>query len=118
MRPLKLGRCFITRFLFPGMITFLMIKGDPVFAMIDKKSGGQTELLGGLCYTTTAGKLAPIFVCTGSSVSIRISESCFNGDPYSTIIKDIRAGEAKTLINSDLRYRGKIILYSGYSSKP
>ena len=59
--------------------------------------GGRTEILGGFSYTTTAGKLAPMFVNDDSSVWAFFGETCFNGDPFTTIIKETRAGVTKTL---------------------
>ena len=59
--------------------------------------GGRTEILGGFSYTTTAGKLAPMFVNDDSSVWAFFGETCFNGDPFTAIIRETRAGQTKTL---------------------
>ena len=47
--------------------------------------GGHTEILGGFSYTTTAGKLAPMFVNDDSSVWAFFNEVCFDGDPFATL---------------------------------
>ena len=52
-----------------GRLWILGYKTERGGTLIETAAGGQTELLGGLCYTTSAGKLAPMFVNTNASVS-------------------------------------------------
>jgi len=59
--------------------------------------GGRTEILGGFSYTTTAGKLAPMFVNDDSSVWAFFAEVCYTGDPFTMLIKETRGGATKTL---------------------
>jgi hypothetical protein len=59
--------------------------------------GGRTEILGGFSYTTTAGKLAPMFVNENSSVRTYFTERCFNGDPFATLVRESRAGETREI---------------------
>ncbi len=59
--------------------------------------GGRTEILGGFSYTTTAGKLAPMFVNDDSSVWTFFGETCYNDDPFTAIIRETRGGQTKTL---------------------
>jgi hypothetical protein len=59
--------------------------------------GGSTEILGGFSYTTTAGKLAPMFVNDNSATWTFFAERCFNGDPYTTLVREIRDGETREL---------------------
>ena len=75
--------------------------------------GGRTEILGGLSYTTTAGKLAPMFVNDDSSVWAFFGEVCFNGDPFATIIQETRGSETKTLGKSEAH----TLPYSGFSKR-
>ena len=71
--------------------------------------GGRTEILGGFSYTTTAGKLAPMFVNDDSSVWAFFGEVCFNGDPFATIIRETRNGDTKEAKRVDGTFAG----YSG-----
>jgi hypothetical protein len=75
--------------------------------------GGRTEILGGFSYTTTGGKLAPMFVSDHSSVWAFFAEVCYNGDPFGTIVKETRDGVTKTLGKGD----GQTLPYSGYSNR-
>ncbi len=50
-----------------------------------------------LSYTTTAGKLAPMFVSMNSDVFCFFHEVCFNGDPFETLIQESRGTETRTI---------------------
>ena len=54
-------------------------------------------MLGGFSYTTTAGKLAPMFVNENASLFTFFSEVCYSGDPFATLIRETRDGETKTV---------------------
>ncbi|MCU0702595.1 MAG: glycoside hydrolase family 55 protein [Fimbriiglobus sp.] len=71
--------------------------------------GGRTEILGGFSYTTTAGKLAPMFVNDNSSVWAFFGEVCYNGDPYAVMIRETRNRETKEVKRGD----GPFASYSG-----
>lgn len=58
-------------------------------------SKAHSEILGGFSYTTTAGKLAPMFVTEDASVFAYFGEVCFNGDPFATLIRETRSGRTK-----------------------
>ena len=76
--------------------------------------GGRTEILGGFSYTTTAGKLAPMFVNDDSSVWAFFAEVCFNGDPFAVRVRETRGGEVKEVG----RDGGRTVPYSGRREKP
>ncbi|CAN5844349.1 hypothetical protein BH11VER1_BH11VER1_23200 [soil metagenome] len=80
-----------------GDVWILGYKTERGGTLLDTLGGGRSEVLGGFSYTTTAGKLAPMFVNTASSVWAFFSEVCFNGDPFATRIVESRGGETKTL---------------------
>ncbi|MHB1309861.1 MAG: glycosyl hydrolase family 28-related protein [Limisphaerales bacterium] len=63
--------------------------------LLDARGGGRSEVLGGFSYTTTAGKLAPMFVVEDSSVFAFFGEVCYNGDPFQTLVRETRGGETK-----------------------
>ena len=65
--------------------------------LLETRGGGRSEVLGGFSYTTTAGKLAPMFVTDNSSVFAFFHEVCFSGDPFITLIRETRNGESKTV---------------------
>jgi hypothetical protein len=52
---------------------------------------------GGFSYTTTAGKLAPMFVNDNSSVFAFFGEVCFNGDPFAALVSEQRGGQVQTV---------------------
>ena len=63
--------------------------------LLETRGGGRSEILGGFSYTTTAGKLAPMFVNDNSSVFAFFNEVCYNGDPFATLIRETRKNETK-----------------------
>lgn len=65
--------------------------------LLETKGGGRSEVLGGFSYTTTAGKLAPMFVTDNASVYSFFNEVCFNGDPFIQIIEETRGKEKRVL---------------------
>jgi len=66
--------------------------------LVETKERGRSEILGGFSYTTTAGKLAPMFVTTDSSIFAYFSEVCYTGDPFQTIVNETRGGSTKTIL--------------------
>jgi len=66
--------------------------------LVETKERGRSEILGGFSYTTTAGKLAPMFVTTDSSVFAYFGEVCYTGDPFQTIVNETRGGSTKTIL--------------------
>ena len=63
--------------------------------LLETRGGGRSEILSGFSYTTTAGKLAPMFVTDNSSVFTFFSEVCFSGDPFTTLIQETRGKTTK-----------------------
>jgi len=63
--------------------------------------GGRTEILGGFSYTTTAGKLAPMFVNDDSFMWTFFGEVCFNDDPYAVLIRETRNAQTKEVKRGD-----------------
>ncbi len=80
-----------------GQFWVLGYKTERGGTLLETRNGGQSELLGGFSYTTTAGKLAPMFVTDNSSVFTFFSEVCYNGDPFATLIRETRNGSVKTV---------------------
>ena len=65
--------------------------------LLETCGGGRSEILGGFSYTTTAGKLAPVFVNDNSSVFAFFTEVRFNGDPFETLISETRQRETRVV---------------------
>ncbi|MGV3605889.1 MAG: glycosyl hydrolase family 28-related protein [Planctomycetaceae bacterium] len=65
--------------------------------LLETRQQGESEILGGFSYTTTAGKLAPMFVTKDASVFAFFGEVCFNGDPFETIISETQKSNTKVL---------------------
>ena len=78
-----------------GDVWTLGYKTERGGTLVHTLGGGRTEILGGFSYTTTAGKLAPMFVNDDSSVWAFFAEVCFDGDPFAVRIRETRRGEAK-----------------------
>lgn len=95
-----------------GDVWVLGYKTERGGTLVHTLGGGRTEVLGGFSYTTTAGKLAPMFVNDNSSVWSFFGEVCYTGDPFAVRIQETRGKETKTLSQDDAH----TIPYSGYSA--
>lgn len=80
-----------------GLLWVLGYKTERGGTLLDTRNGGRSEILGGFSYTTTAGKLAPMFVTRNASVFTFFNEVCNNGDPFVTLIQETRDGETMSL---------------------
>ena len=71
-------------------------------------------MLGGFSYTTTAGKLAPMFVNDGSSSFTFFGEVCYNGDPFTSLIRETRGSNTRQVNRAE----GGTWPYTGYQAQP
>jgi hypothetical protein len=78
-----------------GTLWVLGYKTERGGTVLHAHGGGRSEILGGFSYTTTAGRLAPMFVNQDSSVFAFFSEVCYNGDPFAVIVRESRGGEVR-----------------------
>ncbi len=92
-----------------GDVWVLGYKTERGGTLLHTLGGGRSEILGGFSYTTTAGKLAPMFVNENASVWAFFGEVCFNGDPFTSLIKETRGSETKEI----LKGQGHSLPYSG-----
>ncbi len=92
-----------------GQLWVLGYKTERGGTLLETRGGGRSEILGGFSYTTTAGKMAPMFVNNNSSVFAFFNEVCFNGDPFETLISETREMENRVVKRGD----GSLILYVG-----
>ena len=96
-----------------GDLWVLGYKTERGGTLLDTRGGGRSEVLGGFSYTTTAGKLAPMFVNTDSAVWAFFGEVCFSGDPFAVRIAETHGGETKTVGKAE----GHTAPYSGRTSQ-
>lgn len=84
-----------------GSLWVLGYKTERGGTLLETRGGAKSEILGGFSYTTTAGKLAPMFVTDHSSIFAFFNEVCFSGDPFANVIKETRGGATKILTRDD-----------------
>jgi len=110
-----------------GNLWVLGLKTERGGTLIDTRNGGQTEVLGGLAYTTTAGpddtQNYPMFINHESSISISLAEVKYNSNApnYTTYVQETRNGITRNLSRNSLpNYWGTgrdIPLYVGYINR-
>lgn len=95
-----------------GTLWILGFKTERGGTLIETLAGGRTEVLGGFSYTTSAGKLAPMFVVRDATFAATFGEVCFNADPYQVIVRDYSGGQVKELMKDDPRYGRVLTLFT------
>ncbi len=80
-----------------GDVWVLGYKTERGGTLLDTRNGGKSEVLGGFSYTTTAGKLAPMFVNSKSSVFAFFGEVCYSGDPFATLVSESQGAATKAV---------------------
>jgi len=87
-----------THFLNDGGTAWILgYKTERGGTIAETRRSGKTEIFGTFSYTTTAGKLAPMFVNHNSSMFTFFNEICFTGEPFQTLIQETRQGQTKTV---------------------
>lgn len=81
--------------------------------LVHTLGGGRSEVFGTFSYTTTAGKLAPMFVTEDASAFAFFTEMCYNGEPYTMLIREKRNGVTKEVKRGD----GSVAPYVGVPAK-
>ncbi len=84
-----------------GDLWVLGYKTERGGTLLETRERGRSEILGGFSYTTTAGKLAPMFVTDNASVFTFFAEVCYNGDPFATLIRETRLGKSKVILRGE-----------------
>jgi hypothetical protein len=97
-----------------GDLWVLGYKTERGGTLLATRGGGRSEILGGLSYTTTAGKLAPMIVNDNSSVFTFFHEVCYTGDPFAVRVEETRGTETRTV----RREAGDTAPYSGRVARP
>jgi len=65
--------------------------------LLETRRGGRSEILGGFSYTTTAGKLAPMFINDNATIFAYFGEVCYNGEPFATLVRETRGNLTKNI---------------------
>lgn len=92
-----------------GDVWILGYKTERGGTLLHTRGGGRSEVFGTFSYTTTAGKLAPMFVTTDSHVFAFFSEVCYTGDPFATLVRETRGG----IVREVKRGEGLVAPYIG-----
>ena len=87
-----------------GDVWVLGYKTERGGTLVDTRAGGRTEVLGGFSYTTTAGKLAPMFANDNSSVFAYFGEVCYSGDPFRVLVRETRGNDTRTVDRGGRRH--------------
>ncbi len=69
--------------------------------LLHSKNGASSEIFGNLSYTTTKGKLAPMFLTEDSNAFAFFGEVCYSGDPFKTLVVEKRGNESKTILSGE-----------------
>lgn len=63
--------------------------------------GGRSEVFGNFSYTTTAGRLAPMFVTDDASAFAFFNEVCYSGDPFATFVRETSRGRTRSVARGE-----------------
>uniref|UniRef100_B8HVJ3 Rhamnogalacturonase A/B/Epimerase-like pectate lyase domain-containing protein n=1 Tax=Cyanothece sp. (strain PCC 7425 / ATCC 29141) TaxID=395961 RepID=B8HVJ3_CYAP4 len=80
-----------------GDLWVLGYKTERGGTLLHTRAGGRSEIFGTFSYTTTAGKLAPMFVTEDADVFAFFNEVCYTGDPFAVLIEETRKGVTKAV---------------------
>jgi len=92
-----------------GDLWVLGYKTERGGTLLHTLGGGRSEVFGTFSYTTTAGKLAPMFLTEDSAAFAFFTEVCYSGDPFTTLIREKRNGVTKEV----KRGEGNVAPYVG-----
>lgn len=87
-----------------GRLWVLGLKTERAGTLVETVNAGKTEILGGLCYTTTDGT-APMFTTLDSSLAATIAEISYGPPPYGTLVQETRLGVTRNLLRGQAPFR-------------
>ncbi len=106
-----------------GTLWVLGLKTEKTGTAITTHTKGRTELLGALCVASGGFKDAPLFMIRDAAASLVAGEVAFQGNPFSTVVREIRgttnralervSSAAETGLPSHSGGAG-LVLYSGH----
>jgi hypothetical protein len=80
-----------------GDLWVLGYKTERGGTLLHTKTRGRSEVFGNFSYTTTAGKLAPMFRTENASVFAVFAEVCYTGDPFTVLVEETQGKETKAV---------------------
>lgn len=80
-----------------GALWVLGYKTERGGTLLHTKNSGTSEILGNFSYTTTAGKLGPMFRTDDATVFAFFNEVCYSGDPFRVFVEETRGKQSKTI---------------------
>lgn len=80
-----------------GRLWILGLKTERGGTLVATQNGGKSEIIGGFAYATSKTKVEPMFLIENAAASITLGESCFNGNPFTKLVKEARGGKTKIL---------------------
>lgn len=92
-----------------GKVWVLGYKTERGGTLLHTKNGGESEVFGTFSYTTTAGKLAPMFVTEDAAAFAFFTEVCYTGDPFAVLVRETRKG----VVREVKRGAGSVAPYAG-----
>jgi hypothetical protein len=84
-----------------GRLWVLGYKTERGGTLLHTKGVGRSEVFGTFSYTTTAGKLAPMFITEDASAFAFFYEVCYTGDPFQVLVRETRNGVTKEVKRGD-----------------
>lgn len=88
-----------------GRLWILGLKTERGGTLVDTTSGGASEIIGGLCYTTTPGGSAPMFRAVGSDLSVSIGEVAYGVQPFQILVQEVRGSRTRNLTRGQAPFR-------------
>jgi hypothetical protein len=80
-----------------GKLWVLGYKTERGGTLLHTKPGGASEVFGNFSYTTTAGKLAPMFRTEDAGVFAVFHEVCYTGDPFAVLVEETHGGVTRSV---------------------
>ncbi len=94
-----------------GKLWILGLKTERTGPLVTTRNGGETELLGGLSYTTTDGRIGPMFNIENAKAFLFFREVCFNGTPYREIVHEVQRDKETRMMAEDAAYKGGSLIF-------
>lgn len=95
-----------------GTMWILGLKTEGGGTLLETRGGGKTELLGSFTYTVGAHLPNPMFVVDNSTAALSFGEVCYTGQPYDTIVRQVRGAETKVMKKTDPAWGGAFTLFT------
>lgn len=95
-----------------GIMWILGLKTEGGGTLLKTRSGGKTELLGSFSYSVGAHLPDPMFVIENSAATLSFGEVCYTGQPYDSIVRQVRGTVTKVMKKADPAWGGAFTLFT------